>query len=186
MKEFVFGEYVICADSAKTRRLYDKRGPHFLKCACPGCQNFFKSVKPYRNEIEAYLSPLGIEWSKPDEIRVLCAAGGSVTYGVTYSFYGKRKSAPQKWTTEKNEMGSINVRNPSSVFKIDEVLSFSFRKCGRGRTMIEIRAELPWVMETLNCIYDDTVSEYAKKIPNRAERIYRAARTIAGGIKGAE
>ncbi len=166
----------------KTARAYKKRGPHFLKCACPGCQNFFAAVKPYSSELAAAAAPFGVDWTKPDGIEVLFAEGERLVYKITYGFFGRKISFPEGWITEENGLGSINFRNPGALYHINEVMTMSFEQRGK-RLVLEVRAVLPWVMETMNCIYDSKTERPEKKLPSRPERIYRAVKHIAEVIR---
>ena len=183
MRELTYGRYIIDPSPARTRGLYKKRGPHLYRCSCPGCQNFFKSIVPYRDELAAAVSPLGISWDKPDKITVEGAADGEVFYAVSYSFYGFCKGLPSRWTTEKNELGTINLHVEGGLYRLNERLNFAFIPIGKEKLRLEVTAELPWLMETLNCIYDPAVTDPEKRQSFRAKRIYLAARHIIDSIK---
>ncbi len=177
MRGLSYGKYTIYPRPRKTGGIYRRRGPHLLKCACPGCQNFFKAITPYIAELDASTAPLGIAWNKPDSIQVLDASRGQVYYKIDYSFYGTGE-LPAKWHTEKTALGTVNLRLPNSVYRLNEEMSFEFFRAGKERLRLEVSARLPWVMETMNCIYDPSEKAVAKKLPGRAARIYRGAAHI--------
>lgn len=182
MRELRYGKYIIFPSAAKNQELYRRRGPHLAKCACPGCQNFFKAAAPYRAELEAAAAPLGVSWDKPDFIEVLDARDGSVFYRLRYTFFGTGE-LPKKWSSEKTALGSVNLRTPEADYRLNEAMRFSFSRAGEKRLCLELRAELPWLMETLNCIYDFSVKKDIKPQPSRLTRIYRSARHIYDAVK---
>lgn len=183
VRELSYGVYRIKPDTKKTRLLYQRRGPHLLRCSCPGCQNFFRSVPPYQNELAASLAPLGIAWDKPDRIEVSNANRDSLTYTIRYSFYGSAPQCPHQWETTKNELGSINIRNPRAVYELNNCMSFVFTPAKNGKLRLYVTASLPWLMETLNCIYSPDVSRPEKKIPSRGKRIFSAVKHIYSELK---
>ncbi len=154
MKKFVFGEFVLSADVKSTREHSSASGPYFAKCCCIGCQNFFKSAAPYKNELEAALSPLGLDWKKPLGIEVLYAKDKKLLYKVVYIIQGKRIAAPKIYETAENEIGRIKIFRPESCWQINEKMSAVFHRGGKDKIVLELRAELPWVMETVGCVYD--------------------------------
>ncbi len=178
----MYGMSIIKPAVKRNRAIYAKRGPHFLKCACPGCQNFFKSIAPYKNELEASLSPLGLSWNKPDSIKVLGAQNGEVNYRAAYTFFGEGH-CPPAWLSEKNELGSINLRNPDAVYRLNSRLGFVFTPIKGGRLRLDVFARLPWSMETLNCIYEKT-PRLEKPLPSRPKRLYNAAKRVIVTLRG--
>lgn len=183
MRELSYGQYRIIPSPAKTRKLYLRRGPHMQRCSCPGCQNFFKSIIPYRDELAAALAPMGIAWDKPDSITVKGADHEEVFYIVNYSLYAAGEELPAKWRTEKTDLGTINLPAEGGIYNLNEKMSFSFTPAGRKKLRLEVTAELPWLMETLNCVYDPSVIKVNKDQPLRIQRIYRAAKHIIDSIK---
>ena len=183
MRELTYGPYIIDPSPARTRGLYKKRGPHLYRCSCPGCQNFFKSIVPYRDELAASVFPLGIAWDKPDRLIVTGAHNDEVFYTIRYSFYGFAEALPSRWITEKNELGTINLPTEGGTYNLNENISFSFTPSGRGKLRLDVSARLPWLMETLNCIYDPAVTRPEKGQPLRIQRIYWAARHIIDSLR---
>ncbi len=183
MRKIVFDRYKIIADPEKTKLIYNRRGPHLLKCSCPGCQNFFKAVSPYEDELNAALSVLGIAWDKPDSLRVRYAADDEVVYDAAYSFVGEILNAPKQWTTAKNELGKIRTRVPDADRLLNERMKLSFRKGKGGKAVLRLTAALPWEMETLNCIYDPKVHTAVKPLPGQGERLFNDIKYIVGKIK---
>lgn len=178
----MYGLAMIRPDVRRNRNIYSGREPHFLKCACPGCQNFFAGVKPYVQELDASLSPLGLAWDKPDSISVMSARDGEVSYRAVYIFFGEGQF-PKPWLTEKNELGSVSLRNPDAVYTLNDRMSYVFTPLRKGRIKLELFAGLPWVMETVNCIYEEDCGAVAKKLPSRPKRIFRAAAHVIRGLR---
>lgn len=183
MKKFTFGEYIIGAEPEKTMARYNSMGPYFLKCTCPGCQNFFKSAAACGDELSMYMEFLGADWKKPEEINVLYSGGGRLIYGVTYKIYGKRLRAPKIYSVKKNELGSIRIQNPDALYAINEKMRLMFVKSGKNEVTVQLTAELPWVMETMNCIYDSGGGRIEKPLPRRSARILGAVKSVIREIK---
>ncbi len=178
-----YGKALIEPDTGRNRQAYGRRKPPLLKCACPGCQNFFRSVKPYINELTAMLAPLGILWSKPDKIEVAGTENDELNYRVVYTFWGKA-SLPRPWlTAEKNGTGAIRLRNPDSVYVFSDRISFVFSLLKSGRLRLELSIRLPWVMETINCIYSEPPEKLEKPLPSRAVRLWRTGKYIYKQLK---
>ena len=183
MKKLLFGDYVIGADLAATREYYGAQPNYLVKCACVGCQNFFKSAAAHKNELDEVFGSLGADWKKPETIEVIFAAENRVVYEAAYKLRGKRLKAPKLYKVHKNELGRIYVQNPKALWELNDCMSLLFQKGGRGEIEARLRAELPWVMETLGCVYEaDARVERPKK--GRITRIVDAAKKIGGKLYG--
>ncbi len=178
-----YGKALIEPDTGRNRQAYGRRKPPLLRCACPGCQNFFRSAKPFADDMADLLAPLGILWSKPDKIEVIGAKDGEVSYRAVYTFYGKAALPPAWLIVEKNEAGVIRLRNPEAVYEFNDRLSFVFSSLKSGRLRLEVRLRLPWVMETINCIYSNDAEKPEKAIPSRAARLKKTVKYIYNKIR---
>ncbi len=77
--------YVFDVDIEKTENYYKT---HSL-CKCDLCKNFYEQIKGKFPKLEAFLSDLGIDISKPDEISPL-ESGDIIEYlSVDYTVCGK-------------------------------------------------------------------------------------------------
>lgn len=183
MKKLLFGDYMIGVDLAATREYYAAQPNYLVKCSCPGCQNFFKSAAAHKDELEEAFGSLGADWKKPETIEVIYAAEARVIYEAVYKLRGKRLKAPKLYKVHKNELGSIYVQNPKALWEMNGCMTLMFKKGERGKIEARLRAELPWVMETLGCVYDEAARiERPKK--SRITRIVDAAKKIGGKVYG--
>ncbi len=178
-----YGKYIIDAEPARTAELYASLPPCLLRCSCPGCQNFLKSSRSYASELEAALAPLGIDFANPWEISVLHAEGETVAYSAVYRAYGRRVRAPKLYDTQTNEIGTINVIRPSAFWEINSALKLDFQKAARGELLVRLTAELPWVMETLNCFYSAPARRAERPPRSRAARVMAAAKRFGKAVK---
>lgn len=179
MKRFVFGEFVLSIDVKGTREQNAASEPYFARCCCIGCQNFFKSAEPYKNELEAALFPMGLDWKNPLGVEVLCAKEKRLLYRALYIIRGKRVAAPKIYETAENEIGRIRIFRPESCWQINEKMSAVFHRGGKDKIVLELRAELPWVMETVGCVYDPSEKVILPR-PRRIGRIIKAVKKIRG------
>lgn len=177
LKKLSLAGYTVAVDPAATRAYYAAQPNSLVRCSCPGCQNFFKSIGPYKGELAAALGILGIDGAKPDSVEVLYAAKNRVVYEAVYKFVGKKLKGPKLYKVHKNELGSIYVFNPEARYRLNENMSFALRRAGERETEAVLTAELPWVMETLGCIYDEA-EKIEKPKKSRLTRIIEAAAEI--------
>ena len=183
LKKLLFGNYMIGADISATREYYGAQPNYLVKCACPGCQNFFKSAEERKDELEAVFGSLGADWKKPETIEVIFAAETGIVYEAVYKLRGKRLKAPKLYKVHKNELGSIYVQNPQALWDMNECMSLRFQKGGSGEIEARLRAELPWAMETLGCVYDGA-AQIERPGKSRITRIVDAAKKIGGKVHG--
>lgn len=173
MKKLTFGDFIIQANIKAAKKYYQEKPPYFYTCTCPGCQNFFKTIKPYEKELEATLAPLGADVKKPFSVEVVYAKDNMVTYDAIYMLKGKIITTPKIYTTIKNNLGTVKICNQESFCTLNERMAYAFVKHS-GELALMLRATLPWEMETMGCIYDSK----QKIIKPRKFRIERIIETI--------
>ena len=79
--------YVFLVDRDKTSEYY---AAHSI-CDCDGCQNFYRQIKGQFSELERFLTELGVDISRPDNI-MWYDADNCIGYNPCYTVTGNIKA----------------------------------------------------------------------------------------------
>ena len=150
---FTFGNYVIDADTEKTRGIYRTLPLISQSCSCDGCRNFEQAVDVLPEPVLAFFRTLGIDPKKMTECYVNCQnADGTLFYGGFCHLCGTLIQGESAWgkTSEASSRCDADL-----MYHIDDHFCVSFGEaCDLVEVQfeapvlqIEFQADIPWVLD---------------------------------------